>query len=129
MATVPLRVVPDWLSVTRSQRSAVPLPGSTYEVPGQLTCILSLSAYTPAKLVQLYPQMPALQTGIAFAIVFGHTLPHPPQFVTEVSAVSQPFLGLLSQLPQPLVQVGAHAPPTQLVLPCVLLQTTPQLPQ
>jgi hypothetical protein len=59
----------------------------------------------------------------------GQTLPHVPQFVIVLSAVSQPLLWLPSQLPQPLLQVGAHEPLAHAVLPCALLQAAPQLPQ
>jgi hypothetical protein len=34
-----------------------------------------------------------------------------------------------SQLPQPLLQVGAQEPAVQAVLPCALVQAVPQLPQ
>jgi hypothetical protein len=73
--------------------------------------------------------MPELQTAVAPAIAFGQTLPQLPQLVRVLSAVSQPLRGLLSQLPQPLLQVGAHVLAVQLVLPCALVQAVPQLPQ
>ena len=73
--------------------------------------------------------MPELQTAVAPAIEFGHTLPQPPQWLTVFSAVSQPLRVLPSQLPQPLLQVGAQFPPLQLVLPCAFVQAMPQPPQ
>jgi hypothetical protein len=62
-------------------------------------------------------------------MAFGQTLPQPPQLVTVSSAVSQPLRGSLSQLPQPLLQVGAQVPLAQLVEPWALLHAMPQLPQ
>jgi hypothetical protein len=73
--------------------------------------------------------MPELQTAVAPAIEFGQTLPQFPQLVIVLSAVSQPLRGLLSQLPQPLLQVGAHVLALQFVLPCALVHAVPQLPQ
>jgi hypothetical protein len=81
------------------------------------------SAYTPLRLLQLYPHTPTLHTALAPDIAFGQVLPQPLQFVTVPSGVSQPFCGPPSQLPQPLLQVGAQAPLAQLVVPCWLLQT------
>jgi hypothetical protein len=46
-----------------------------------------------------------------------------------LTAVSQPLRVLPSQLPQPLLHVGAQLPLAQLVLPCGLVQPAPQLPQ
>jgi hypothetical protein len=61
--------------------------------------------------------MPELQTADAPGIEFGQTFPQLPQLVNVLSAVSQPLRGLASQLPQPLLHVGAQALPVQLVLP------------
>jgi hypothetical protein len=47
-----------------------------------------------------------------------HSLPQVPQLSTSLfELVSQPLLGLPSQLFQPVLQTGVHAPPTQLVVP------------
>jgi hypothetical protein len=73
--------------------------------------------------------MPELQTGVAPGIEFGQTLPQLPQLVSVLSAVSQPLRALPSQVPQPLLQAGAQAPPAQLVLPCGLVHAMPQPPQ
>jgi hypothetical protein len=62
-------------------------------------------------------------------MALGQTFPQLPQLVTVLSAVSQPFLGLLSQLPKPLLQVGAQVLLVQLVLPWAFVQAVPQLPQ
>ena len=71
------------------------------------------------------PHVPAEQTS-----PLAPGFPQLPQFVTLVSAVSQPLRALASQFPQlaPL-QTGTHAPAAQLVLPCALVQAAPQLPQ
>ena len=46
-SVVPLSVVPDCVSVTRSQNCAVPLPDRMYVVAGQLVAALIRKAYTP----------------------------------------------------------------------------------
>ena len=56
-------------------------------------------------------------------------VPQPPQLVSVLSAVSQPLRVLASQLPQPLLQTGAHALAAQLVVPWALVHAVPQLPQ
>jgi hypothetical protein len=57
-------------------------------------------------------------------------LPQVPQLSTSLLVlVSQPLFGLLSQLVQPELHTGVHAPPMQLVVPCALLHTVPQDPQ
>lgn len=43
--------------------------------------------------------------------------------------VSQPLFGLLSQLPNPALQLGTQAPEVQAVPPLALVQLTPQVPQ
>jgi hypothetical protein len=52
-----------------------------------------------------------------------------PQLVREVNEVSQPLLVLPSQLPQPLVHVGAHTPELQAMVPWALVQVFPHVPQ
>jgi hypothetical protein len=57
-----------------------------------------------------------------------HAIPHFPQFVVELSWVSQS--GLLSQLPKPALQVtGPQVPLVQVALPLVTAQLLPQAPQ
>jgi hypothetical protein len=73
--------------------------------------------------------MPELQIAVAPAIEFGQTFPQLPQLVSVLSAVSQPLRALPSQVPQPLLQVGAQEPPMQLVPPLALVQAMPQPPQ
>lgn len=57
-------------------------------------------------------------------------MPQLPQLSTSLFVfVSHPLFGLLSQLVQPVLQTGAQAPPTQLVVPCAFVHWTPQDPQ
>jgi hypothetical protein len=70
---------------------------------------------------------PPVQAGVPFAAA--HALPQLPQLVVVVVLVSQPFVALPSQLPQPALQVGTHALLVQVVVPCALLQAVPQAPQ
>jgi hypothetical protein len=59
-----------------------------------------------------------------------HAFPQPPQLFTfDDVSVSQPLLGLLSQLPYVPLHTGTQLVPLQLVVPCALLQAFPQLPQ
>jgi hypothetical protein len=124
--TLPVKLVPDWVSCTRDHNTNVPLPDESALVLGQVADTVSLSAYTPVRLHDVV-HTPALHCGVPpFA---GQTRPHIPQFDTVLSAVSQPFGRLASQSPKPALQLGEHADATQLVLPCALLQTVAQLPQ
>ena len=59
-----------------------------------------------------------------------HEVPQAPQFVTVVVLVSQPLVGLPSQLPKPAEHTGAQLPPLQLVeLAPAVEHTVPQAPQ
>jgi hypothetical protein len=58
-----------------------------------------------------------------------HALPQLPQLVVVVVLVSQPFVALPSQLPQPATQVGTQRLLVQVVVPCALPQAVPQAPQ
>jgi len=79
--------------------------------------------------LQVDPQVPALQTAVAFEGAV-QTVPQAPQLFTELLRfVSQPLPALLSQLPKPALQVIPHTPPLQEAVPLVLLQTVPQAPQ
>jgi hypothetical protein len=71
---------------------------------------------------------PELQAGTPF--VEPHTVPHVPQFERLLErVVSQPFETLLSQLPNPALQVIPQLPVVQLAVPFVELQALVQLPQ
>jgi hypothetical protein len=70
---------------------------------------------------------PVVQEELAFGSA--QATPHAPQSVAVLVGVSQPLLGLPSQLAQPAAQLGAHAPAVQAVPPWALLQATPQAPQ
>jgi hypothetical protein len=72
-------------------------------------------------------QLPDVQAGVPFATA--HALPQLPQLVVVVMLVSQPFVALPSQLPQPATQVGTQRLLVQVVVPCALLHTVPQVPQ
>lgn len=72
-------------------------------------------------------QVPVVHVSLAFAR--SHTVPHPPQFVSVWVLVSQPLLGLPSQLAKPDAQVGTQAPAVQTVVPFAFVQAAPQLPQ
>jgi hypothetical protein len=57
-------------------------------------------------------------------------VPQAPQLVVlDRMSVSQPLFGLPSQSAHPAAQVGAHAPPVQLVVPWALVHWVPQAPQ
>jgi hypothetical protein len=79
--------------------------------------------------LQTLVQTPALHAAVAPGTLFGQTRPHMPQLLTLLSCVSQPFCAFASQLPQPLLQVGAQLPAAQLVVPCALVQAFAQRPQ
>jgi hypothetical protein len=61
-------------------------------------------------------QLPILQVCVlqsAVAFVREHGVPQVPQFVSVLTAVSQPLSGLPSQLLKPLLHCGLHTPETQ----------------
>ena len=73
-------------------------------------------------------QAPVVQAGVALARV--QLVPQPPQFVGVLSAVSQPFVRLVSQSPKPLpAQFGTQTPPVHGFGAFVCEHTTPQPPQ
>jgi hypothetical protein len=83
----------------------------------------------PSQFVQ-----PELQTGVhvpptqlVVPCALVHWTPHEPQLFVEVDVcVSQPFVALPSQLPNPPLQSGVQVPPVQLVLPFGLRHWFPQ---
>jgi hypothetical protein len=69
-------------------------------------------------------------TQLVVPLGFVQPMPQTPQLLALVLVlVSQPFAGLLSQLPKPALQTGAQAPPEQLVVPLALVHGWPQPPQ
>jgi hypothetical protein len=59
-----------------------------------------------------------------------HAAPQEPQFVVLVLRfASQPLFGLVSQLANPELQVGTHAPAVHVVGPLAFVQLVPQVPQ
>jgi hypothetical protein len=72
-------------------------------------------------------QLPVAQVALALARVQG--TPQPPQLLFVLSGVSQPLLGLPSQLWKPPLQLGEHPLLTQPVLPLLLVHCVVQLPQ
>jgi len=73
-------------------------------------------------------QAPREQLGVPLVAL--HAVPHAPQLLTLVWVlVSQPLLGLPSQLPNPGLQLGEQLPDTQAVEPLAFVQVTPQEPQ
>jgi len=73
-------------------------------------------------------QVPVLQLSPAFAR--SHVAPHAPQFVVELSGVSQPLAAFRSQLPKPALQVpSVQVPLPQLAVALARLQEMPQPPQ
>jgi hypothetical protein len=71
---------------------------------------------------------PATQEVVPLAL--RHLAPHAPQWFTSVCVlVSHPLLALLSQLANPALHCGLHAPDTQAVVPFGFEQAAPQLPQ
>ena len=92
--------------------------------PPQLESVLSgRSQPLPAPLSQssqpasqlVISQLPVAQLGLPCGVE--QALPHWPQFVSELSSVSQPLFLLPSQSPQPIWQVGTHPVAVQSVPP------------
>jgi hypothetical protein len=82
----------------------------------------------PQPEVHVGAQTPEVQTTVPCPLV--HVVPHAPQFAMLVcSAVSQPFTGLLSQLPNPLAHTGEQIPATQEVVPFGFEHEVPHAPQ
>jgi hypothetical protein len=77
---------------------------------------------------EVMPQVPLVQ--LAVPPVEGQTFPHVLQLFTLVLRfVSQPFCGMLSQLPNPLLHDGTQFPDVQVVVPFGFVQVAPQAPQ
>jgi hypothetical protein len=91
--------------------------------------LVGLPSQLPKPAAQLGAQTPAVQVVEPLALV--QPLPQAPQCaVVLFRFVSQPLLrALLSQLPQPALQVIEQAPSEQEALPFVLLQALLQVPQ
>jgi hypothetical protein len=89
----------------------VPAPHACPHVP-QLALLLFALTSQPSALLPLQSRKPAVQAPIAQCIAVQaapalaklHALPHAPQLVTEVIAVSQPLAGLPSQSAKPAAQ-------------------------
>lgn len=120
-------LLPLCVDVTRSQKTWLPLPPRMYVAFGHVVGDVILSAQVPVRL-HAAPQMPELQIGVP-PLTAGQVFPHVPQLLAVLSAVSQPFGRLLSQSPQPVLQLGAHAEEAQVVVPCGFVHPVPQLPQ
>jgi hypothetical protein len=73
-----------------------------------------LTAKVPLR-SQVTPHVPAVQ--VAVPPPAGQTLPQAPQLLTVLSDVSQPLGRLVSQSPQPAVQLGTQLEAAQLVVP------------
>ncbi len=86
----------------------------------------------PSQLAKPASQLPIEQVPVeqlADALGKLHGVPQPPQLDNVLVLVSQPSLGFPLQLSNPLLQVGAHAPPEHTVDPWSLEQPVPQEPQ
>ena len=69
-------------------------------------------------------------TQLVVPLGFVQPMPQTPQWVELVLVlVSQPFAGLLSQLPKPALHTGEQAPPEQLVVPLAFVHGWPHPPQ
>jgi hypothetical protein len=91
--------------------------------------LLSLPSQLPQPLLQVSMRHVPVEQ-VAVALVREQVTPHPPQFVSVLSGVSQPLLSLPSQLPQPLLQVSMrHVPVEQVAVAFVREQATRQAPQ
>src|ERR1700712_5910177 len=105
MLNEPEKLIPACVHCTRPQSVNVPLPALTYIPAGQVVGTVSLSANVPLR-SHTVEQIPALHTGVP--PLAGQTLLHIPQWLTLVSAVSQPFRLFASQSSQPLLQGGTQ---------------------
>jgi hypothetical protein len=65
----------------------------------------------------------------ALALAKPQAVPHAPQFESVASELSQPLVGLPSQLAKPVLQAGVHAPATHEVVPLAFVQAVPHTPQ
>ena len=88
---------------------------------------VSLSQFAKFALQLMIAQLPVAQVAVALALL--HDAPQAPQFVSELSCVSQPLSLLPSQSPQPIAQVGSQPVAPQAVLPWALVQASPHARQ
>ena len=77
------------------------------------------SAKPMAQVVAVH--MPPPHVSLEFGM--SHDVPQAPQSVRLVVGVSQPLLGLPSQSPQPIEQVGTQPPVVQACVPCSFAQS------
>jgi hypothetical protein len=90
--------------------------------------LFGLPSQLPDPELQLGTHDPPMHAVVPLLLV--HAVPHVPQWpVVVFKFVSHPFALFPSQLPQPAEHTGAHAPATQLVLPCAFVHALPQVPQ
>ncbi len=67
---------------------------------------------------------------VALPLLTLHVRPHIPQWLLLLSAVSQPFAGIASQLPKPAVQLErVHAPAVHAAAPLANEHALPHIPQ
>ena len=76
---------------------------------------------------QTKPVEVLLHASVAWLVL--HVLPHAPQLLVVVIAVSQPFAGLLSQSAKPGAHVILHVDATQVPVPPLWLHAFPHAPQ
>jgi hypothetical protein len=114
-------------------REAHPLP-HVEQCEGLLVVLVSqpfagFPSQLPKPPLQLWTwQLPPPHVATPFATA--HALPHAPQWVVLLSAVSQPLAMLPSQLPKPVVQpASAHIPALQDALPLAKEHALPHIPQ
>jgi hypothetical protein len=105
----------------------LPLPLRIYVLLGHVVGDVIFRAHVPVRSHDA-SQIPELQIGVP-PVTAGHTLPHVPQLLAVVSGVSQPFGRLVSQSPQPVLQLGVHNDDAQLVVPCAFVHAVPHIPQ
>lgn len=114
-------------------REAHPLPHAE-QCEGLLVVLVSqpfagFPSQLPKPVVQLCTwQLPPPH--VATPLATEHALPHIPQWVVLLSAVSQPLAMLPSQLPKPVVQpASAHVPALHEALPLANEHALPHIPQ
>jgi hypothetical protein len=72
------------------------------------------------------PRAHVPEAHVSDAFVRSQMAPHAPQLVSVRVFVSQPLLGLPSQLAKPAAQLGTHAPAVHTVVPLAFVQAAPQ---
>jgi len=146
LTSQPLPVLPSQLAKPGLQPSTQPPATQLTEPPGfvqwfphepQLLMSLFVLVSQPLVLLPSQSAAPELQDGahalfeqLVVPFGFKQRVPHAPQsFVLFVRFVSQPLPALPSQLPRPVLHIGAQAPPTQAVVPPEFVHCLPQPPQ